>query len=161
MYCGKYIEEHRPDGTEQEQLNALWFSIGNQHSFHLTRASLCNLLRGVGFTSVYECLNPYEYFYPNGPYDRHTIFVNRATFVAIKGKNQRVISSPITQASPEVDRPENPDYFRALCPRTSVSVAFFLIMCAADACSSRLGGQAPRRATLLHFPLFEHLSWSP
>ena len=77
---------------------------------HLTRASLRNLLRRVGFTSVYECLNPCGYHNPSWPRqaedDRRVIYMDRTTFVAIKGQNQRVISSPITQASPEIDRPD-------------------------------------------------------
>lgn len=114
IYWGTYWEEHRPGSTDKEQLDALWASLGNQRSFVLTRASLCNLLRHVGFTSVYECLNPYEYHNPNWPLaakdDRHVVHKDRTTFVAIKGRDQRVMSSPITQATPEIDRPEGPEY---------------------------------------------------
>ena len=116
VYWGTYWEEHRSGSTEEEQLDALWASIGNQRSFTLTRASLCNLLRHIGFTSVYECLNPYEYHNPNWPLavtkDRHVIHRDRATFVAMKGQHQRVMSSPITQAMPEINRPEYPEYSR-------------------------------------------------
>jgi len=114
VYWGTYWNEHRRGSTDKEQLDALWASIGNQRSFVLTRASLCNLLCHVGFTSVYECSNPYEYHNPNWPLaaenDRHVIHRDRATFVAIKGQHQRVMSSPITQAAPEIDRPEYPEY---------------------------------------------------
>jgi hypothetical protein len=114
VYSGTYWEEHRPESSDKEQLGVLWASIGNQHSFVLTRASLCNLLRHVGFTSVYECLNPYEYHNPNWPLapegDRQVVHKDRATFVAIKGQEQQVMSSPITQAMPEIDRPEHPEY---------------------------------------------------
>jgi predicted RNA methylase len=108
IYWGEYWEERKPGG------NQLWASIGNQRSYNLTRASLCNLLRHVGFTSVYECLNPYEYHNPNWPLpaqdDRHVVHKDRTTFVAIKGRHQPVMSSPITEASPEIDRPEIPEY---------------------------------------------------
>jgi hypothetical protein len=114
VYWGTYWEEHRSGSADKEQLDALWASIGNQRSFVLTRASLCNLLRHVGFTSVYECLNPYEYHNPNWPLaakeDRHVVHKDRATFVAIKGQDQRVMSSPITQAMPEIDRPQHAEY---------------------------------------------------
>jgi 2-polyprenyl-3-methyl-5-hydroxy-6-metoxy-1,4-benzoquinol methylase len=114
VYWGTYWEEHKSGSTDKEQLDALWASIGNQRSFVLTRASLCNLLRHVGFTSVYECLNPYEHHNPNWPLapegDQHVVHKDRATFVAIKGRHQRVMSSPITQSTPEIDRPENPEY---------------------------------------------------
>ena len=111
VYCGTYCEEHRPDSTEQEQLDAIWNSMDNLRSFWLTRASLCNLLRHVGFTSVYECLNPYECYDTD---DRHVIFKDRAVFVAVKGKKQHVISSPNTHTSPEIDRPERPEYGEAV-----------------------------------------------
>src|SRR6516165_2279703 len=114
VYWGTYWEEHRPGSTDKEQLDALWASIVNQRSFVLTRASLCNLLRHVGFTSVFECLNHYGYHNPNWPMaakdDGHVVHKDRATFVAIKGRDQRVMSSPITQATPEIDRPETPEY---------------------------------------------------
>jgi hypothetical protein len=58
VYWDTYWEEHRLGSSDKEQLDALWASIGNQRSFVLTRASLCNLLRHVGFTSVYECFEP-------------------------------------------------------------------------------------------------------
>ena len=125
VYWGGYFEEHRLDSSAQERLDSLWASMGNQRSFTLTRASLCNLLRQVGFTSVYECLCPYEYHNPDWPLEakdaRHVLVPNRATFVAIKGQNRRIISSPITQASPEIDRPERPEY--RLSMRTSANRA--------------------------------------
>jgi hypothetical protein len=68
----------------------------------------------VGFTSVYECLNPYEYHNPNWPLategDRHAVWKDRITLVAIKGRNQTLLSSPVTDALPEIDRPERQEY---------------------------------------------------
>jgi SAM-dependent methyltransferase len=116
-YYGEYTEEHKSGATEKQQLDALWHSIGNSRSFLLTRASLCNLLRHVGFTSVYECLNPYDYLNPNWPLpaqnDRHAVWKNRTMFVAIKGQRQTLMSSPITQASREIDRPEKAEYYQS------------------------------------------------
>jgi len=37
VYWGRYYEEHTLGSTEQEQLNSLWESIGNQRSLFLTR----------------------------------------------------------------------------------------------------------------------------
>ena len=66
-YWGQYTQEHDQQATAEEQLKQLWYSIGNWRSFRLTRASLQNLFRHVGFTSAYECLNPYEYTHPDWP----------------------------------------------------------------------------------------------
>ena len=89
--------------------------MDNPRSFQFTRASLCNLLRHVHFTSVYECLNPYQYHNPNWPLpadgEPHVVWNNRITLAAIKGQTQPLLSSPVTQASPEIDRPEKPRYW--------------------------------------------------
>ena len=114
-YRGGFWQEHEPGATEAQQLEKLWHSIGNSRSFVLTRASLQNLFRHVGFTSAYECLNPYEYIHPDWPSpaadDRHVIEKDRTTFVAIKGQPQHVMSSPITHATAELDASEIPEYF--------------------------------------------------
>src|SRR5262249_10568338 len=68
----------------------------NATSFQFTRASLCDSLRRLGFTSIYECLEP---FVPGESRDRITL-------VALKGQRYKVLSSPITEASPQPERPE-------------------------------------------------------
>ena len=112
-YWGAYSKEHDDDATPEQKLASLWYSLDNPRSFKLTRASLCNLLRHVGFTSVYECMNPYEYHYPNWPHaaagDSTVVWKDRLTLVAIKGQEQRLLSSPVTDESPEIDRPERPE----------------------------------------------------
>jgi hypothetical protein len=113
VYWGDYSQEHPSNSTREEQLAAVWMSIGNARSFRLTRASFSNLLRHVGFTSVYECLNPYVYYNLRAEDSRHFVERDRITFVAIKGQHQRVMSSPISQASPEIDRPEKLEYLAA------------------------------------------------
>lgn len=115
-YQGIYVKEHSSDATPEEKNAAKWASLDNPQSFHLTRASLCNLLRHVGFSSVYECLNPYEYDNPRWPLkpegNVYGEWLNRVTFVAIKGQRQKIISSPPTDTSAEIDRPENPLYLQ-------------------------------------------------
>jgi 2-polyprenyl-3-methyl-5-hydroxy-6-metoxy-1,4-benzoquinol methylase len=115
VYWGSYFQEHDTCATPDEKLASVWYSLDNTRSFKFTRASLCNMLRHVGFTSVYECLNPYEYHNPKWPLaaedDRRVITKDRVTLVAIKGQKQTVLSSPITEASPEIDRPEKPEYW--------------------------------------------------
>ena len=58
---GTYTEEHSVNATAEEKGAAKWSSLDNPRSFCLTKASLVNLLRHTGFTSVYECFNPYEF----------------------------------------------------------------------------------------------------
>jgi predicted RNA methylase len=118
-YWGHYYEEHPPTTTEDEQLDKLWSSIRNVRSFVLTRPSLYNLLRHVGFTSVYECVNPYRYTHPDHPHmgvlpgaDQHGVLEDRTTFVAIKGQRQKVMSSPVAEELLEINRPEKPPYVR-------------------------------------------------
>ena len=116
-YYGQYTREHKSQ-SQDEQHDKLWASIDNVKSFVFTLPSLCNLLRHVGFTSVYECLNPYEYHNPDWPRppkdDGHVVWKNRVTLVAVKGQHQNLLSSPITEASPEIDRPEKPEYIRSI-----------------------------------------------
>ena len=108
-------EEHHSSASKDEKAAKLWQSLDNTKVFTFTQASLRNLLRYVGFTSVYECLNPYEHHNPHWPGppvgDRHAIWRNRTTFVAIKGQKQTLLSTPITDATPEIERPERPEYF--------------------------------------------------
>ena len=118
-YWGHFSQEHDATDTEDEQLAKLWSSIKNVRSFVLTRPSLFNLLRHVGFTSVYECINPYVYTHPDSTalpvspgHDRHGVWEDRATFVAIKGSRQKVISSLVADELPEINRPEKPPYIR-------------------------------------------------
>ena len=115
VYWGSYFQEHGTDATPEDKLACVWSSLDNARSFKFTRASLCNLLRHAGFTSVYECLNPYEHHNPNWPLaaedSRRVVLKDRITLVAIKGENQKVLSSPVTEASPEIDRPEKSGYW--------------------------------------------------
>jgi predicted RNA methylase len=112
-YSGSYYPEHGSSDWE-EQKDKVWSSIGNTRSFKFTLASLCNILHHVGFSSVHHCLNPYEYHnadWPEKPMgDRHVVEKDRVTLTAIKGRSQALLSSPITENSPEVDRPEYEKY---------------------------------------------------
>jgi hypothetical protein len=56
-YYGCVVPEPPPD-TPPLSTDALWASIGNPHSFELTRASLCNALADAGYSSVLECHLP-------------------------------------------------------------------------------------------------------
>jgi 2-polyprenyl-3-methyl-5-hydroxy-6-metoxy-1,4-benzoquinol methylase len=97
-YWGLHCQEHASDAPPGERLAALWYSLDNERSFHLTRSSLYNLVENVGFTSLYECLNPF-----------HTLWENYVTIVAIKGERQSLMASPMTNPLPEEDWPERPE----------------------------------------------------
>src|SRR5713101_4914166 len=57
-YWGTAYQEHAAGTTPGDKLKSLGSSLDNERSFWFTQASLCNLLRHVGFTSVYDCRNP-------------------------------------------------------------------------------------------------------
>ena len=111
-YWGAFHREHGPDSSRDERLSSLWYSLENERSFHFTRNSLCNILRHVGFTTVLECLVPYEYHYEGWPLEtgRRLEKEDRLTLVAIKGEPQTILPSPSTDATPDADRPEHPEY---------------------------------------------------
>jgi hypothetical protein len=153
-YWGCFTQEHEVNATAEEKEAAKWSSLDNPRSFCLTKASLSNLLRHTGFTSVYECFNPFEYYSADYPHSvlapgscnrprnpegcEYGIWENRTTLVAITGKRCTLISSPVEQPAPEVDRPEHPNIFRD-CPlpgKTSLPEKTGL--------RSRLAGLLPR-----------------
>lgn len=95
-YWGLRHVEHQEDASEKEKARDLWASIDNVQSAWLTHASLCNLMTRVGFTSFYECHTP-------SLVDQ---FLDRKTYVAIKGTVVSVHSSPVTAALAEEPWPE-------------------------------------------------------
>ena len=80
------------------KLSRMGASLDNERNFWLSRPSIYNLLRHVGFTSVYECHIPAE---PNKP-------TYRITFVAIKGQPCQLLSAPLMATRPLDDMPEQP-----------------------------------------------------
>ena len=95
-YWGNRISEHKRSDTPEEKIKKYWASLDNVTSFHLSRTSLYCMLGRVGFTSVYECYIPPE---PAKPIDRITL-------LAIKGKRQRILSSPLMEKYPANNAPE-------------------------------------------------------
>lgn len=95
-YCGNYFPEHGTNATKDEKLRDLWASLDNTESFWLTKSSLLNLLKHVGFTSVYECYVPSDV---NKSADRHTL-------VAIKGERHNLLNMPNMTANDDADLPE-------------------------------------------------------
>ena len=97
-YLGSWGEEHWPGDSEVVKLSRMGASLDNDRNFWLSRPSVYNLLRHVGFTSVYECHIPAE---PKKPGDR-------VTFVAIKGQPCQLLSAPLMATRPFDDMPEQP-----------------------------------------------------
>jgi SAM-dependent methyltransferase len=84
-YWGTYYTEHQPNASPAERLRDLWASLENTRSVWLTRPSLYNLLRHVGFTTVLECHVPSMVNLPR----------DRIMLVAIKGQRARILSTPV------------------------------------------------------------------
>jgi SAM-dependent methyltransferase len=97
-YLGSWGEEHWPGDSEAVKLSRMGASLDNERNFWLSRSSIYNLLRQVGFTSVYECHIPAE---PKKPSDR-------ITFVAIKGQPCQLLSAPLMTTRPLDEMPELP-----------------------------------------------------
>jgi len=105
-YWGESIEEHPVGSTPEDKLKNLGASLDNDRSFWFTQASLCNILRHVGFSSVYDCRNPIANLYVGAGRD-FKIWGNRITLAAIKGQPVSLVVSPETTAELEADWPEN------------------------------------------------------
>jgi hypothetical protein len=74
-YFGATYTEHQETDSPGEIESRNWASLDNKSSFFLTFGSLMNLLKQIGFTSVYTCEIPYYY-----------IMTNRRIIVAINGE---------------------------------------------------------------------------
>jgi len=94
-YQGAWFIEHDESADAETKLKSLWASVDNNRSFWPTEASLANFADRVGFTTFYECLNPY-----------HPLPGDRRAYVAIKGSAGEILSSPATAAMGFVPIPE-------------------------------------------------------
>lgn len=108
QYWGLASHEHDPNATPEEKLKDMGASIDNDKAFWMTQASLCNILRHVGFTSVMDCRVPMASLYV-GPDWRFKIWGNRVTYAAIKGKPLNLFVGPGTPDAGELDWPEDPE----------------------------------------------------
>jgi len=95
-YYGVAYQEHSSTDTAEMKLARAWASLGNETSFWMTKPSLLNLLRDVGFTTVLEVFRPASFF----------DFSDRVTLAAIKGAPQEI---SICREAPEPDWPEHLD----------------------------------------------------
>jgi hypothetical protein len=95
-YHGHLYSEHAAADALAVRMARACASLNNDSSFWLTKPSLLNLLRDVGFTSVCEILRPKSF----------ADFADRLTFAAVKGEPQRIAMSCELETTPEPDWPE-------------------------------------------------------
>jgi len=86
IYHGLWYKEHDEAADPETQLKFLWSSVGNVRSFWFTQPSLANIMARIGFSTFYECLNPYH----------TTLTKDRRVYIAIKGQAASIHSSPQT-----------------------------------------------------------------
>src|ERR1700733_12539493 len=96
-YFGFLYKEHSSEDSLDVKAGRKWSSLDNETSFWFTRPSLLNLLRDVGFTTVFEVLNPQSFF----------DYSDRLTFAAIIGEHQTSIMSPELALALGPDWPEH------------------------------------------------------
>jgi ubiquinone/menaquinone biosynthesis C-methylase UbiE len=111
-YWGTSAHEHHAGTAPAEKLKDLGASLDNEKSFWITQASLYNILRHVGFTSVYDCRIPMAYMYV-GEKKEFKMWGNRVTLAAMKGQpfpSPVLFGSPVPTES-EVDWPESTEEF--------------------------------------------------
>lgn len=92
-YFGHHDREHSSNDSEGLKKSRLWASLENDISFWLTRSSLINLAKHVGFSSSYEILLPAM------PPRIQRELKDRCSFVFKKGKSQAIDGQ--TFASPD------------------------------------------------------------
>jgi len=98
-YQGFVYTEHSPGDTAEVKATRKWTSLDNNTSFWFTKPSLLNLIRDVGFTSVFEVHNPSV---------GEAEYADRFTFAAlIGGPRQCVNMAPHMAQIPEPDWPEH------------------------------------------------------
>ena len=96
-YWGLRAAEPKAD-TPLYSRDALWASIGNPYSFHLSRMSLCNALADCGFSSVLECHLPPLMGQP--PF--------RVTLAAFAEERKAIVTVPALNDQPWPRLPEAP-----------------------------------------------------
>lgn len=106
-YSGRSFQEYPAGVTAADMANAVWSSIGNVTSFWFTRPSLVNLLNRVGFSTVYEVAGPLVYDFHNRETGVRSKYADRGTFVAVRGAQARVLTSPEVNRLPPRPWPED------------------------------------------------------
>jgi 2-polyprenyl-3-methyl-5-hydroxy-6-metoxy-1,4-benzoquinol methylase len=80
VYQGRRCREHDDEDTDEVRRSRVLKSIDNTYSFRFTKESLLRALHDIGFTSVYDCLVPFE---PGKAEDRITLVAVKNTPVLL------------------------------------------------------------------------------
>jgi hypothetical protein len=86
-YYGIWFTEHDPSANKETRLKDVWASVDNVRSFWFTQPSFSNLIASVGFSSLFECLNP-----------AHAVPADRRAYAAIRGRVGSIRTSPATES---------------------------------------------------------------
>lgn len=89
-YFGQLHREHGDDESQEIKETRILASWDNPNSFWFTRPSLVNILNKTGFTSIYEAFTPAHKNYGNDGFEHE----DRCTFVAVKGNQEYLFTSP-------------------------------------------------------------------
>ena len=89
-YFGHLHREHGDDESQEVKETRILASWDNPNSFWFTRPSLVNILNKTGFTSIYEAFTPAHKNYGNDGFEHE----DRCTFVAVKGNQEYLFTSP-------------------------------------------------------------------
>jgi len=95
-YHGHIYGEHGAGDSQEDKARRLWASLDNESSFWFTEPSLMNLFARAGYSSCFDILVPTM---PGNLRDRKT-------YVVMKGRPARVLTSDETDRQPGVDAPE-------------------------------------------------------
>jgi len=108
-YFGVVFPEHASTDTAAAKLARPWASLDNETSFWMTKPSLLNLLRDVGFTTVAEVFRPASFFDNS----------DRVTLSAIKGVPQEIsiCREPEPDWPEHLDLPVNPGQAHYFAPK--------------------------------------------
>jgi len=114
-YHGHIYGEHGADECPESKARKLWASLDNESSFWFTEPSLLNLFARAGYSSAVEVLVPTM---PGNLRDRKT-------YVAMKRRPVRVLTSDETDRQAAVDVPEgvNPRMDSSQVPHGAVFTA--------------------------------------
>jgi hypothetical protein len=119
-YQGIAYSEHSANDTSAAKMSRTCASIDNNESFWLTKPSLLNLLRDVGFSSISEILRPKSF----------ADFADRLTLAAMRGERQRIAMSPELEQTEEPDWPEgsslppHPSQAKPVAPLVRIARAY-------------------------------------
>jgi len=114
-YEGRRVREHEDRDSAQTRRARVLRSIDNSFAFRFTRSALVHALHAAGFSSVLECLVPFE---PDKAPDRITLLatcgqaVGISTYPWVNGKTEGELASALAMALGEAASARSDDASR-------------------------------------------------